>query len=67
MYTEFSAKKEKSVQQNRRVFMTGEKEKTMAKEKKLVEAITSMEEDLARCGEEGGTDRLFCSKGLHDH
>ena len=48
MYTEFSAKKEKSVQQNRRVFMTGEKEKTMAKEKKLVEAITSMEEDFAQ-------------------
>ena len=41
----------------------------MAKEKKLVESITSMEEDFCpvvhRCGEEGRADRLHKRKGLY--
>ena len=37
----------------------------MAKEKKLVEAITSMEEDYRRC-EESRVDGLFICKGMHD-
>ncbi len=43
----------------------------MAKEKKLVEAITSMEEDFAQwytdVVKKSRADPLLRSKGLHDH
>ena len=40
----------------------------MAQDKKLVEAITSMEEDFAHgCGKKSRTDRLHQRKRLHGH
>mgnify|MGYP002224469991 CR=1 FL=1 len=51
--------------------MVAEKEKDMAKEKKLVEAITSMEEDFAQwytdVVKKAELIDYSAVKGLHDH